>query len=166
MDNKAASSSTQAAPSHTWLTGSIVVGIDGSDHSAVVLRRAEQLAVFGGADIEVVIAWQLPVAYGPVAPPIEWSPGEDAQKALDKTMAAVFGDDVPENVSAFVREGPAAEVLISASQDADLLVVGGRVRGALMSALLGTVSSECAERANCAVLVVHESSAGSLRHTA
>lgn len=156
MDNKVASSRTQVAPSHTWLTGRIVVGIDGSDHSVVALRRAEQLALFGGADIEVIIAWRLPVAYGPVVPPIEWSPGDDAHKALDDTMAAVFGDERPENVSTFVYEGPAAQVLIDASRDADLLVVGARGRGAFMSALLGTVSSECAERAHCAVLVAHE----------
>lgn len=136
--------------------GRIVVGIDGSEHSAVALRRAEQLALFEGAKVEVIIAWQLPIAYGPVLGPITWSPGDEAQTALDKTLATVFGDDLPDNVTATVQEGPAAEVLIEASRDADLLIVGGRGRGELASALLGTVSSECAERAACAVLVVRD----------
>ena len=50
---------------------------------------------------------------------------------------------------------PAAVELTERSEDADLLVVGSRGRGAVRSALLGSVALHCAVHAPCPVMVVH-----------
>jgi nucleotide-binding universal stress UspA family protein len=144
-----------ASPAHPWLTGKIVVGVDGSEGSQDALRHAEQLAITGGARLEAVIAWQPTLVYGPIYSVANWAPQDDALHVLDATVAAVFGDDVPESMTRTVAEGVTAQVLIEASKDADLLVVGSRGYGGFAGLLLGSVSSACAEHAKCPVLVVH-----------
>jgi nucleotide-binding universal stress UspA family protein len=53
-----------------------------------------------------------------------------------------------------VIEGPPARVLIDASQNADLLVVGSRGHGAFAGMLIGSVSQHCVHHASCPVVVV------------
>jgi len=50
--------------------------------------------------------------------------------------------------------GPPGPVLVDASEGADLLVLGHRDRGALSSALLGSVGLHCVLHATCPVTVV------------
>ena len=50
--------------------------------------------------------------------------------------------------------GPPGPVLVDASEGADLLVLGHRGRGALSSALLGSVGLHCVLHATCPVTVV------------
>jgi nucleotide-binding universal stress UspA family protein len=52
-------------------------------------------------------------------------------------------------------EGPAAAELLRRSHGADLVVVGSRGRGAVRSALLGSVALHCATHASCPMVVVH-----------
>jgi nucleotide-binding universal stress UspA family protein len=60
--------------------------------------------------------------------------------------------EVPVEALAVV-ESP-ARALLDQSQDADLLVVGHRRRGALSSAVLGSVGLQCVLHARCPVTVV------------
>jgi nucleotide-binding universal stress UspA family protein len=60
--------------------------------------------------------------------------------------------DVP--VTLHVGHGPAAAQLVRHSADADLLVVGSRARGAVSSALLGSVALHSVSAAECPVAVV------------
>jgi nucleotide-binding universal stress UspA family protein len=50
-------------------------------------------------------------------------------------------------------------VLVEASEGADLLVLGHRGRGALRSALLGSVGLHCVLHATCPVTVVRPAAA-------
>jgi nucleotide-binding universal stress UspA family protein len=57
-------------------------------------------------------------------------------------------------VRARVVEGNAAQVLLDASDGADLLVVGSRGHGGFTEALLGSVSQHCVHHARCPVVVI------------
>lgn len=56
-----------------------------------------------------------------------------------------------------LREGNAAQVLLDAAADADLLVVGSRGHGGFAEALLGSVSQHCVHHATCPVVIIRES---------
>jgi nucleotide-binding universal stress UspA family protein len=60
----------------------------------------------------------------------------------------------PPTVERLVVEGPPGEVLLSASEGADLLVVGSRGHGTIVGILLGSVSQHCAHHAHCPVVII------------
>ncbi len=133
----------------------IVVGVDGSEQSNWALRWAKQLA---GEDtvIDAVIAWDYPANYGFATWGFDdWRPDLDAQKALQDAVDQLFGAHPPLHLNRVVTTGNAAAVLLEASKDADLLIVGSRGHGGFAGLLLGSVSARCAEHAHCAVLVAH-----------
>ncbi len=55
-----------------------------------------------------------------------------------------------------VHAGNSAKVLIDASKDAEMLVVDSRGRGGFVGLLLGSVSNNVAEHAECSVVVVRD----------
>jgi nucleotide-binding universal stress UspA family protein len=140
--------------------GRVVVGVDGSDQSKQALRWADFMARKADCDLEVFVAWQLYpgfgyVGAGAVALPPDWSPALDAEKAAQSTVDEVFGAHRPATMRISVQQGSAAQVLLDASHDAHMLVVGSRGHGGFAGLLLGAVSATCAEHAKCPVLVVH-----------
>jgi nucleotide-binding universal stress UspA family protein len=150
--------------------GTIVVGVDGSDHSRKALRWGAQLAAIFGARLHAVIAWEYPPSFGWAAVPGDWDPREDTLKLLQQTVGEVFGDEPPTGLELQVREGSAARALLDASEGASLLVVGSRGHGGFAGLLLGSVSANVAEHAQCPVLIIHgdqvpPTSAGSAGHT-
>jgi nucleotide-binding universal stress UspA family protein len=143
----------------------IVAGVDGSESSLAALRWAVRQAELTGATVEAVIAWHYPVLPVPVGP----APGAvinpaEFEKAADKTVAeailAVAGSGSHVQVSAQVREGNAAQVLIDAAAGADLLVVGSRGHGGFTEALLGSVSQHCVHHAPCPVVILRDNEGG------
>jgi nucleotide-binding universal stress UspA family protein len=82
----------------------------------------------------------------------------DMERRAAEAALAKIVEDVPTpagvEVDARVVEGHPVNVLIDASQDADLLAVGTRGRGGVAGLLLGSVSQRCVERAHCPVVVV------------
>ena len=140
----------------------IVAGVDGSESSLAALRWAVRQAELTGATVEAVIAWHYPVLPVPVGPaPAAVIASADFEKAADKTVTeaihAVAGSGSNVQVSAQVREGDAAQVLIDAAADADLLVVGSRGHGGFAEALLGSVSQHCVHHARCPVVIFRDS---------
>jgi nucleotide-binding universal stress UspA family protein len=133
----------------------IVVGVDGSKPSEMALRWAAHLAATFDANLEAVTAWEYPPGYGWASVPPDWNPGQDMENVLKDTMHAVFGDNPPAGLLAEVREGGAARVLLDASEDASMLVVGSRGHGGFVGLLLGSVSTNVAEHASCPVLIIH-----------
>jgi nucleotide-binding universal stress UspA family protein len=67
--------------------------------------------------------------------------------------AGRLGGSRPASVTVRVVSGTAAQVLIDASRDADLLVVGSR-GGGFASLIMGSTSSQVVHHAHCPVVVM------------
>jgi nucleotide-binding universal stress UspA family protein len=135
--------------------GIIVVGVDGSDRSKDALRWAARQAKLTRATLEAIAVWHHPGASGlAAANPGELGLSKLAEQNLADTVDEVFGADHPAWLRTRVVEGHAAEVLVDASADADLLVVGSHGHGRFVSALLGPVSNHCVHHARCPVTVI------------
>lgn len=137
----------------------IVVAVDGSDSSLDALRHGIRVASAFNAPLEAVTVWHFPyVAYAPM--PVPWDPENDAKAILESSLQKVFGADRPPWLSWHISEGLPAETLIRECKGAGMLVMGSRGHGGFSGLLLGSVSSQCAEHAECPVLVVHGSPPG------
>ena len=138
--------------------GRIVVGIDGSEPSKNALRWAVFMGDALGCDVRALAAWDPSTGWsgaGWTTLPADWDPGVDTATSLRETVHEVLGQDLPPNITAGRRQGGAAKVLLKASENARMLVVGSRGHGGFAGLLLGSVSTACAEHAACPVLVVH-----------
>ncbi|HEY6278254.1 MAG TPA: universal stress protein [Streptosporangiaceae bacterium] len=140
----------------------VVVGVDGSAESVAALGWAARYASATGARVRAVQAWHYPGAVG--GPAIEVAPEsirgqteEQQRAALDEAVAQVYAGQAPAGVETMLGYGHAAEVLIEASKEADLLVVGSRGHRAFTGMLLGSVSLHCVTGAFCPVVVVRGS---------
>lgn len=134
----------------------ILVGVDGSESSKNALRWAARLAPLIGATIHAVVAWEYPIVFGLEGGiPGAWNPDENAKEILNKTLEDVFGKERPAGLKGSTSQGHPTFVLLDASKDAEMLIVGSRGLGGFAGLLLGSVSSACAEHAKCPVLVVH-----------
>lgn len=136
----------------------IVVGVDGSPGSLEAMAWAVGEARLRGEELRAVWAWSFPAyAYsGYIAVPAV-EPYEQASKeALDKTMAdaAATLDLSGVTVTSELVHGSPAEVLIEASANASLVVVGSRGHGGFTGLLLGSVSQAVAAHAHCPVIII------------
>jgi nucleotide-binding universal stress UspA family protein len=144
--------------------GIIVVGVDGSDSSRAALAWALAEARLRGSSLRAVHAWMLPAMGTGEAPWALIPPGsyvdvnadeieQATHEALDREIAEVDGPaGVP--IERFVAEGPAADVILDASADAELIVVGTRGHGAIATLVLGSTSQHVIHRAKRPVVVV------------
>ena len=129
----------------------VVVGVDGSQHSLDALRWAAGYVRAVGGLLRPVVAWSFSASTGYVIKPDFEKVANDELEAAMKELRTEFHDVA---VDPRTVEGAPAAVLIDASRDADLLVVGTRGRGGLTEMLLGSVSEHCVHQAGCAVVVV------------
>lgn len=137
----------------------IVVGVDGSESSNNALRWAARLAPTMKATIHAVVAWEYPIILGMEGGmPGSWKPDETAKEILNNALNHVFGNDRPIGLKGSISQGHPTFVLLDASNDAEMLILGSRGLGGFAGLLLGSVSSSCAEHAKCPVLVVHGNS--------
>lgn len=137
------------------MTGRVVVGVDGSDHSKQALRWAGAFAAATDCSLDAVMTWELPTMAGLAYAPPDLDLSDDTEKAVRETIDEVFGSDPPVDIRTIVRNGGAARVLVELSAGAEIVVVGSRGRGGFRGLLLGSVSAAVAEHAGCPVLVVH-----------
>ena len=135
-------------------------GIDGSQSSGSALRWAIRQAGLTGAVVDAVIAWHYPVvaggAYG--LAPMVMAGGFDFKENAEKVLADAISTAVDPGIGVPVRpfavQGDPVQVLLDASDGADLLVVGSRGHGGFTEALLGSVSQHAVHHANCPVVVI------------
>ncbi len=160
----------------------VAVAIDGSDGSTKALVWAAEEARIRGAVLRVVHAWRHPRLSGAgylesasaeeLSGSSAWDeesyeeyrarvislsddePGEAEDLAVSQ-VARVLGASPDSELEFYVKEGRAAQVILQAAEDVDLLVVGSRGRGGFAGLLLGSVSSQVAHHARCPVTVVH-----------
>lgn len=136
-------------------TQPIIVGVDGSGRSIDALQRAAEFARSFQVPLIAIAAWEYPVISDGSLALTDWSPEGDSAAALDDAVAKAFPSGPPAELTKEVRRGSAARVLIEASQEASMLVVGSRGHGGFTGMLLGSVSTQCAQHAHCPVLVIH-----------
>ncbi len=139
--------------------GRWVVGLDGSDCSANALEWAVANLAGRGTALRLVTAWQTPVvSASPMGAPCAapWSDNElrDATAHELSELAGVVGRRLDVAVDAMVGRGGPAQVLLAASDSADLVVVGSRGRGGFARLLLGSTSTQCATHASVPTMVV------------
>lgn len=158
----------------------IVVGTDGSPSSEAAVDEAARLAAETGAPLRIVVAYDAP-SNSPWL--VATYPGE-VKEAGDKNVwtRQVFDPDL-EGTSAEQRQREAAGIaraaadrvagahpevaidlavvagrperaIVEAAEEASIIVVGARGRGDFASLLLGSVSRDVIQHADCTVYVV------------
>ena len=138
----------------------VVVGVDGSEGGAAALEFAAGEAVFRGARLRIVSAWQVPVtAYGDFAPPVDpviWDAfRERSQEVADAALAAAKQLQPSLDGEALAVQGHPADVLLEQCAEGTLIVVGRRGLGGFKSLLLGSVSHQVVQHATCPVVIVN-----------
>ena len=143
------------------VSGTIVVGVDGSDCSRAALEFAFDEAVLRGAGVRAVAA--LPAdAYWAASSGMSPSLLDELKADMEKMARGMVDDLVRErgkavaDVTVEVRalDGAPGRVLVDQSRDADMLVVGHRGRGGFRSTVLGSVGLQCVLHASVPVTVV------------
>ncbi len=132
----------------------IVVGVDGSAHSAKVLRWAIDEARLRGSTLRVIYAFPALVSLvGGTAHEYYPQVEKEADQVLDQVLADLPAEEQARLERVLVPGNP-AKVLIEASADAGLLVVGSHGRGEFRGMLLGSVAQHCVQHASCPIVVV------------
>jgi nucleotide-binding universal stress UspA family protein len=138
----------------------IVVGIDGSNGSSAALRWAIADARLRGVPVRAVHAWSYSQ---PLVPSLVGYPYsaesvgnviDDRRQAEQRLEHATSELGEEHEIERVLGEGSAAQVLIDAVGEADVLVVGSRGHGGFTNLLLGSVSQQCAQHAPCPVVIV------------
>jgi nucleotide-binding universal stress UspA family protein len=138
----------------------ITVGIDGSDNAHHALTWAMKEAAQRDVPLTVLTVHETIQGYWSHQP-LTFSGDaqrvEDARQAAEEAVAQVAretGEDKQPKVTVHAINGFAAQALIDASADADLVVVGTRGGGGFPHLALGGVSSQVVHHARCPVVVV------------
>ncbi len=136
---------------------SILVAWDGSEHGNRALDEAIDVARSQDASLTLLtVAALQPVGSG-LVPPSSETDLLDGAKAILAAGEAL----VPDGITASGRTAighPGAEILKRAvAGDHDLIVLGSRGRGAVRSAVLGSVSHFVLNHGTVPMLIVHDS---------
>ena len=138
----------------------VVVGIDGSPASDQALLFAIKEAQLRRATLRIVSSHD-PAALSGYAGSWSIVPFEDGLREACATMVADAATTVasatteqPVVVETTVASGRASRMLLDASHDADLLVIGSRGAGALSRMMMGSTCTEVVHHAHVPVVVV------------
>ncbi len=142
----------------------VVVGVDGSMTADRAVRWAVGDACRRGVPLRIVHAWQRPVL-GALPDPVSLEPVPyecDARAVLDGAVASARALAPSLTIEPTLVREDATRALLDAGRDAAVVVVGSHGRGWTGSALVGSVSQQCATHARFPVVVVpaHERGAG------
>ncbi|MFE9442107.1 universal stress protein [Streptomyces sp. NPDC006602] len=137
--------------------GRVVVGVGEHPEPSAALRFALEEARRRGVPLEAVRAWRCPAHESTDHPLLSGEPARLYEEQAAKTLEAALRD-APEDVEVRRRtvEGHARKVLLDASHEADLLVVGARRREGHLGLQLGRVAHAALHHSACPVAVVPE----------
>ncbi|MGP3963835.1 universal stress protein [Nonomuraea sp. 3N208] len=145
------------------MTRPIIVGVDGSAPSLQAANWAGREAAIRDAPLHMLYAaprWthDVPLAHQPRS----WGTGAEAAEREMLGHAAVHARAGRPHLSVTtdIIAGRAADALVAAAEEAQLLVVGNRGRGGFAELLLGSVSRDVVARAPCPVAVIRQPHAG------
>jgi len=136
--------------------GVVLAGMKTPQHSAELLGAAFGAADDRGARLIVLHAWKLPSGYDDIVASRvaveEWARSSTAElDALVESWRTAYPDVA---VEVRVAHADAARALVSASAEADLLVLVRRAHGIPAAPHLGAVARSALRSAHCPVLVV------------
>ncbi|MER6736204.1 universal stress protein [Streptomyces puniciscabiei] len=135
--------------------GRIVVGVGEEPADAAAMRFAVEETQRRGVPLEAVRAWRCPAHKTTDHPLLAGEPARLHEERAAELLEVALRD-VPADVEVRRRtvEGHARQVLLGASADADLLVVGARRREGHHGLQLGRVAHTVLHHAVCPVAVV------------
>jgi nucleotide-binding universal stress UspA family protein len=138
----------------------IVVGVDGSEHSQQVLEWAVKEAGARNTSLTVLTVWQVAgnhwTGHPEIYPADQAATEKMRQAAEEATQKAVDAAGPPGPTSVTVRavSGIAARELISASNGADLVIVGARGGGGFAHLRMGSTSHQVVSHSAAPVVVI------------
>ena len=136
----------------------ITVGVDASENSERALEWAMREGALRKARVTVVGVNKVATnewTGDPLTSPADAPEVQKIRQAIEEKVAKIGGKvGTPVDVQVQVVSGVASRVLIDASNDADLLVVGSRGGGGFNRLLVGSVSSQLVHHAACPVVIV------------
>ncbi|MFI9454733.1 universal stress protein [Amycolatopsis sp. NPDC052450] len=148
--------------------GPVILGTDGSEHSAQAAGFAFDFASRHGLTVHAVHVARMPL-WGPASEPLLGGPVLDPAPGIPQEVAAQlvarqlepWRERYPEvSVELVHGVGPAAQALTVQSSEAALLVLGRSDHGELRRLLLGSVSDDALHHAHCPVAVVRAQPVG------
>jgi nucleotide-binding universal stress UspA family protein len=137
------------------MTYRILVGVDGSPHSAAALRWALGEAECHAGEVTALFSWQVPFLSFPGAFDREELEAASKNFLVETVIQVAPAPAVP--LRTVVAEGDPTESLVTASKEAEVLVLGIRGRSPFAGLLLGSVSQGAAATAACPVVLVKTS---------
>ncbi|WP_028648565.1 universal stress protein [Nocardiopsis sp. CNT312] len=127
--------------------GVIVVGVDGSESSRRALRFGLDEALLGGASVEVVNSWEVPLPADVMAlgTDVREAHEEVFDRQSEEIVAGVLAEVIDDrtervDISAVRTQTDPVDSLVAAGDRADLVVVGSRGRGGVSGLVMGSVS--------------------------
>ena len=140
----------------------ITVGVDGSDHSYQALEWAMKEAALRNKPLNILAVHDVAANQWtghPMVQPEDEPIVQHARSWTDDAVAKIagqMGGAKPASINVQAMSGFAAEELIKASHDSDLVVVSARGsgRGGFARLAIGGVSSKVIHHAACPVVVV------------
>lgn len=140
-----------------------MVGVDGSEHARHALDWAAEEARLRGWKLVAVHAYAVPPLYLAPDPVLATPPPlpdpelsgrleESAGKLLAEEIERLDADDL--TIERLVSAGSAADALLQAAKEGDILVVGSRGLGGFKGLMLGSVGQQVAHHAPCPVVIL------------
>lgn len=137
--------------------GRVVVGVGEKPTASAAVRFAFEEARRRGADVEAVRAWRCPAHETTDHPLLAGEPARLHEQQAAETLEEALRD-APAEVRLHRRtvEGHARNVLVDASRDADLLIIGVKRRQRHFGLQLGRVTHGVLHHSACPVVIVPE----------